>query len=217
MGVVTPMTTNRLQTLQSGLSSPKKKIYISQFQMRYKNSSDWRVWSFMESYGAPSTTAENDYRNLRRHFEVSSQCRRKWEAMNPEERISGHICICGHPESSHEYGGLCSVGPSVCNCRRPRLALWVDDLRYFYRATKGPHEAHALVLGLGALIANRGSASYKIDWSCEMRSCSGTLRVNPARFRNGKNLSMGTSVHDTHKLICEPCLFMGLNGGYVYE
>jgi hypothetical protein len=211
------MSSYRLQTLQSGLSAPRKEIFDSRFQLPSENSSDWRVWSSLEAIGAQGTSPDSDTRETSKQFDVDSQCLQKWKADFAGSKSNGNVCICGHPELAHNGGGLCAVSSMACVCRKPRLAVWVDDIRFFYRATKGPHEAHALVLGLGSLLTSGGDGRYLLPWVCEMRSCGGRLGVNPARFRNSNTLSLGMSVHDTHKLICEPCLFRNLNGGYVYE
>jgi hypothetical protein len=214
-----PLSSNRLQRLQSAPSSLEEKYFSFRSEVRYVNSCDWRDWSpkeghgFSPNYESKSTPA----RSLAPIFGVANQCLRKWMAMNPLEKLSGLVCICGHPEPAHADGGLCSVGPAVCVCRKPKAALWVDDLRFFYRVTKGAHEAHALVLGLQTLLATGGSATRSIDWVCDFRNCGGSVGVNPARFRNSTSLTLHMSVHDMHKLICEPCLFRELNGGYIYE
>lgn len=212
-----PIDTNRLQSLQSGLFSPiKVNIYFIS-DLRYKNSSDWRDWSPLENIGEPLVTSNRNLGQLAEPWRVSRQCLRKWSKITEQDVKSGTVCICGHPTASHEGGGLCDMGYLVCVCRRPRPVIWVDDIRYFYRATKGPHEAHALVLGLAELVRGGGTAQYQVAWRCEYRGCTGRISVNPARFRNASDLALGMPVNDLNKLICEPCLFRELNGGYTNE
>lgn len=210
-----PIETNRLQSLQSGLFSLLKKDIYFDSDLRYKNSWDWRAWSPMESNGNPPKYSGPELREYASHWKVSSQCLNKWLNISTRTDLSGNVCICGHPEHSHVDGGLCNAGSTICVCRKPRLVLWVDDIRYFFRATKGPHEGHALVLGLTALLQGNGKAQYQIEWRCEYQSCGGKVGVNPARFRNGIDIALGMPVNDLNKLICEPCLFRKLNDGYV--
>lgn len=217
VGCGRPMTINRHQTLQSRLFAPRREFIDSRFQPRYTNGSDWRVWSASEDFGREVASPTTNPSEAFTKYEVSILCLRKWRADSAETNSSGYVCICGHPESAHQSGGLCAVGSMACLCRKPRPAIWVDDIRFFYRATKGPHEAHALVMGIGELLSNGGMGRYVLPWICEMQSCKGRTGVNPARFRKNNALALGMSVHDNHKLICEPCLFRNLNGGYIYE
>jgi hypothetical protein len=210
-----PITTNRLQSLQRELSSPKNKNFCFESNLRYKNGSDWRDWKALEGFGPFSSLSSQEVTAASRPWSVSSQTLRKWKDLSNLENFKGYVCICGHPEILHREGGLCSAGHTVCVCPKSRRVLLVDDIRYFLRVTKGPHEAHALVLGLTALEAKGGLAVKQIEWRCEYKSCGGITGVNPARFRNGVTLALGMPVHDLNRLICEPCLFLELNGGYV--
>ena len=212
-----PIHSNPLQSLQSELFSLIKQNISFDSEIRYKNSWDWRDWSALESVGDADRLATHDLRMYSRNWSVSSQCLSAWRQLVDTNQKSGYICICGHPTVAHNAGRLCGVSPYVCACIRPRSVLWVSDVLYFFRATKGPHEGHALVLGLGSLLKSGGSAQYQIAWRCEYQGCEGNVLVNPARFRNSKDLALGMPVHDLNKLICEPCLFRKLNGGYVSE
>ena len=210
-----PMTSNNLQALQTGPSSPKSQNNLDDSELRYKNINDWRDWSALETVGYSYSSVSLELREESRHWNVSSQTLEKWGKLSSLDNFTGLVCICGHPVVLHSEGGLCEAGDTVCVCPKPRTALWVDDIRYFFRVTKGPHEAHALVMGLATLKQNRGEAVRQIDWLCEFKSCQGVVGVNPARFRNSENLAMGIPVRDLNRLICEPCLFRKLNGRYL--
>lgn len=211
-----PIHSNGLQALQREVFSLVEKYISLNSDLRYENSLNWRDWSSLEDIGTLSVVKNQTLRKVAEHWRVSSQCLNSWSRINDLHDKRGMVCICGHPEVSHSGGGLCDAGSLVCLCRRPRPVIWVDDIRYFYRVTKGPHEAHALVLGLTELMLEGGVAHHQIDWQCEHRGCTGKLGVNPARFRNAKDLALGMPVQELNKLICEPCLFRELNGGYIY-
>lgn len=216
-GSGSPINSDGLQTLQSELFSVIEKYIFLDSELRYENSLDWSDRSSLKAIGEPLVTKNQNLGQSPQRWKVSSQCLKKWSQITEKHDMSGSVCICGHPEASHSSGGLCDMGYMVCVCRGPRPVIWVDDIRYFYRATKGPHEAHALVLGLSELTRGGGAAHYQIDWRCEYQGCTGRRAVNPARFRNSRDLALGMPVNDLNKLICEPCLFGKLNGGYTYE
>ncbi len=213
-GFGNPNVTDLLQSLQTQLNLLKELNNILNSELRYKNSSDWRDWSVIDELGAQQVAdaPRQDAQELVTVFQVSKQCQTRFLDRHCSEPVAGFICICGHPNVEHVDDGMCQAGSNICYCRRPRPALRVSDLRYFYRATKGPHEAHALVLGLGSLTQSGGSSSQEIPWVCNSPNCRQVQGVNPVRMRNANILSMGLSVHDKHKLMCEPCLFRALNG-----
>jgi hypothetical protein len=157
-------------------------------------------------------SAMND---LEMHFEVSPQCQRAWQEAMKRDEHSGHVCLCGHPELAHKDGGLCDAGINICFCRKPSPALLVSDIRYFYKATRGPHEAHALSLGFRSLDKHSGSYTLVTDWVCGARECERRQNVGPVRMSSNGALTLKLRGDDNHKLICERCLFMKLNGSYV--
>jgi hypothetical protein len=208
------MMTKRFQTLQTQLKSLEDKNNYLNSDLRYKNGLVWRDWSVKDSIGMliePSPAVRNVH-ELIAQFQVSKQCQSRWLDKYRDEPISGLICICGHPNVEHIDGGMCQAGSQICYCRKPKAALKVSDVRHFYKATKGPHEAHALVLGQNSLIACGGSWKREILWVCHFRGCNQIKGVNPVRMRNDVTLSLGLSAHDKHKLMCENCLFLELNG-----
>jgi hypothetical protein len=153
-------------------------------------------------------------KELEAHFKVSRQSIDAWHMSNREKPEPGSVCICGHPETTHSQSGLCAAGVSICFCRAPKPVVNVSDVRYFFRATKGPHEAHALSLGLQNLRNCGGTGQFIARWQCQSEGCTRTQGVGPVRLRSGGLLSLGLSVKDQHRLMCETCLFTRLNGGY---
>lgn len=213
-GFGSPNSTERLQTLQSQMNSLKEVNNVLNFDLRYKNGWDWRDWSAKVSIGELSDReiSRGVLHELFAQFQVPKQCHSRWTENFRLWPIAGLICICGHPNNEHIDGGTCHAGKHICYCRKPRTAITVSDVRYFYRATKGPHEAHALVLGVNALALSGGRSKREIPWRCDFRRCGQIAGVDPVRMRNEFTLSMSLSVHDNHKLMCEPCLFRELNG-----
>jgi hypothetical protein len=212
-GFGNPTQTDRLQSLQSRMNSLKELNNFLNFDLRYKNGWDWRDWSAKVLIGEsqnPVATGEG-FHDLIKQFQVSVQCQSRWrDSFNPWP-MPGSICICGHPNMKHKNGGICQAGNEICNCSRSQTALSVSDVRYFFRATKGPHEAHALVLGLNSLNLSGGSSEKTMPWVCNFGDCNRIKGVNPVRMRNKTTLAMGLSIHDKHILMCEPCLFQKLN------
>lgn len=209
-----PINTNMFQSLQTGFSSQKNQTNFEDSSLRYKDSNDWRDWSALERIGNSCSDISPELREASRNWNVSSQASGKLGELSSLGSSRGLICICGHPVILHAESGLCRSGAIVCACPKSRPALLVDDIRFFLRVTKGPHEAHALVMGLSTLEEKGGQAVKQIDWRCEYKSCGGVMGVNPARFRNSSTLALGMTVRDLNRLICEPCLFRELNGGY---
>jgi len=150
--------------------------------------------------------------DLEMHFEVSIQCQKAWQEAMKRSEHSGHVCLCGHPELAHKDGGLCNAGIDICYCRKPSLMLIVLDIRYFYKATKGPHEAHALSLGMLSYSKKNGFFRPVKDWVCGALGCEQRMGVGPVRMRNGRWVALRPSAKESHKLMCERCLSMKLNG-----
>lgn len=148
-------------------------------------------------------------------YKVSPQCRRKWLEFADKSSGLSKICLCGHPTTAHSETGLCEAGISICCCRKPNPALIVLDGKYFFRATKGHHEGHALELGRRQYEVNVGKADELITWACSESGCQNTNGVSPVRMSKGTSLYMGLSPHERHKLLCERCLFVKLNGHYI--
>jgi len=208
-----PNPSGRLQSLQSQLTS-QGELYISfRSQIRYTNGLDWRDWSEMVSItdGPNLAIPPGGIGELITRFKVSKQCHDRWVDYYQASPVPGFVCICGHPDKEHVDGGLCQAGSQICFCRRPQTAIQVSDVRHFYKATKGPHEAHALVLGLNSLLTDGGRSVRIMPWDCNLRGCSQIQGVNPVRMRNSTTISLRLSINDTHKLICESCLFRELN------
>ena len=157
-------------------------------------------------------SAMND---LEMQFEVSPQCQDAWLEATKRQDFSGRVCLCGHPELAHQDGALCKAGNDICYCRKPSPIVSVSDIRHFFRATKGPHEAHALSLGFRSLDKHSGSCTFVKDWVCGERECEQREGVGAVRMKKNGAIALGLSVHDNHKLMCERCLFMKLNGSYV--
>lgn len=213
------MKTNRLQTLQSEVSSLKREYLQDISSSPYEKSWDSRVWSGKVDIGAqefehPDVLMQKARLESLKFFDVSEQCFKKWSEIPTSDSYPGNICICGHPNTSHIDGGLCVAGQNICYCRQPRDVIWVSDTRHFYRATKGPHQAHALELGIVNLTGGGGTFSRIVEWKCQSKDCVSSTRVGPVRKRGSGELSLGLSVTDNHKFMCERCLFIRLNGGF---
>jgi hypothetical protein len=208
-----PNRSDRLQSVQSQPTSLGETFISLKSQIRYKNGWDWRDWSAMMSMtdGPNLATSLGDLDELIARFNVSRQCHSRWVDSYQAPLVSGYVCICGHPHREHVDGGMCRAGSQICFCRKPQRAMQVSDVRHFYKATKGPHEAHALVLGLNSLLADGGTSTRTMLWVCNLRACGRIQSVNPVRMRNSTTISLGLSAHDGHKLMCEPCLFRELN------
>lgn len=153
-------------------------------------------------------------KELESHFKVARQSIGVWHSSNHERPEPGGICICGHAEKAHASSGLCAAGVAICFCRAPKPVIYVSDVRYFYRATKGPHEAHALTLGLHNLRNCGGTFEVIARWQCNTKDCPMTQGVGPVRLRPGGLLALGLTVNDQHRLMCEKCLFTKLNERY---
>ncbi len=212
-GFGNPNTTDRLQSLQTQLTSQKELNNVLNFDLRHKNGRDWRDWSAKVLIGESQDSGSTGeaFNDSIAQFQVSVQCQSRWRDSFHPWPISGPICICGHPNMKHKNGGICQTGNEICNCRRSETALNVSDVRHFFRATKGPHEAHALVLGLSSLNLSGGSSQPTKPWVCNLGDCTRIKGVNPVRMRNKTTLAMGLSIHEKHILMCEPCLFQKLN------
>ena len=214
-----PKSTKALQSLQSQLILLKKKYLRQNSYSSSKNGWDSRVWSSSVSIGEselsnPDAMFRKAQLEFIDYFGVAHQCHGKLASLTERSSYKGDVCLCGHPVSEHVEGGLCQAGSNICFCRRASAVLSVSDTRHFYKATKGPHEAHALALGLKDLISHHGAANKLVEWKCQMKACSRTSKVGPVRMRSDVAISLGLSVHDSHKFMCERCLFMKLNGGY---
>jgi hypothetical protein len=147
-------------------------------------------------------------------FGFARQCLDNASILDLIAERPGEICICGHGVDSHPHAGLCQAGSNICYCRGPKPVLWVSDKRSFYKATKGPHEAHALLLGLADLESKNGTYRELLPWICQSRNCGSKSRVGPVRMRSNSDLALGLSVHDYHRFMCDSCLFHQLNGSY---
>jgi len=212
-GFGNPNSTDRLQSLQSQTNSLKELNNYLDFDLRYENGLDWRDWSAEVSIGQlqERELSRAALHELFPQFQVPWQSQSRWMDSFNFWPIAGLVCICGHPNKEHRNGGICQAGKEICNCSRSETALNVSDVRYFFRATKGPHEAHALVLGLNSLNLSGGRSKPEIPWVCNFGDCNRTKGVNPVRMRNKTTLAMGLSVHDKHILMCERCLFQKLS------
>ena len=138
-------------------------------------------------------------------FLLHPECQAIWNKHFPPATFVGEVCACGHPAEIHV--GMCEAGANVCLCREPRAVAKVSDIRYFFRATKGPHEAHALQLGLSALLASGGSYNMIGSWSCEVSDCTNRDSAMPVRMRGGYSPTLKLPVNDLHRFMCEECLF----------
>lgn len=100
------------------------------------------------------------------------------EAIRVDRRLSRsrrkdpHICICGHPISSHtEYSdpahGIiepvisCKPSKMQCHCKQIYPVLYSEDNRLFWRKTNSYGNEHALTRGITASIA----AEKKCYWT----------------------------------------------------
>ena len=215
-GSGSPIATKRLQTFQSQLKSLKDLYFLTNSELRYEKSSDWSDWSRLKHVG-PIASELSSVRKLIEKYEryqVSQQCRGEFRPLAVEADAQGNVCMCGHPEVTHSEGSLCVAGVGICYCNKYSKALRVSDIRYFFRATKGPHEAHALVLGLNALCRDGGNFSQLVVWQCSMPECGHIKRVNPVRMSKGTKPTLGATALERHKLVCEECLYRVLNGGF---
>jgi hypothetical protein len=152
---------------------------------------------------------------LEKHFRFTKQAIQVWQGLNDGQPIPGLVCICGHPDQTHGQPGLCGAGDRICFCSAPRSILRVSDIRYFFRATKGPHEAHAMTLGLQTLISQGGEYELVVRWQCQTVNCMGSQGIGPVRFRPGGKLAFHLPLHEQNRLMCERCLFTKLNGSFL--
>ena len=212
-----PNKLNRLQSLQKRLNSVREKYRVQNSELRYENSLDSKDWSRIVPNGdySQQVTQGSSARDLLVQFKVSSQCRSVWLRCYLPMPVKGEICMCGHPVLDHAGGGLCGAGLFICCCRKPAPAILVSDTRHFYKASKGPHESHALVMGVETLVNSGGEFLRIVPWICTVRGCGRKKGTNPVRLRTPNHLAMGLSVQELHQLMCEPCLFQKLNGGYL--
>lgn len=212
-----PNKLNRLQSLQKRLNALREKHKLQNSDPRYKNSLDSRDWSRIvpDGWTSHQATQASNARDLLVQFKVSSQCRQVWLRCYQPRPVEGEICMCGHPVPDHSGGGLCAAGLGICCCRKPAPAILVSDTRHFYKASKGPHESHALVMGIETLRNAGGKFLRIVPWICKAPNCGRKKGTNPVRMRTRYNLAMGLSVQELHQLMCEPCLFQSLNGGYL--
>lgn len=152
-------------------------------------------------------------RRIRAYFGVAGDCTNVSLSFGHNTETEGVICICGHPVEAHPEDGMCSVSPNICLCRGAKAVLWVSDKRFFYKATKGPHESHALLLGIADLESKLGRTSEVIPWVCRSKRCLSTSKVGPVRMRNGNKLALHVSVTESHAFMCETCLIQRLDRG----
>jgi hypothetical protein len=214
-----PKTSKALQNLQTQLSLLKKKYLQENPYSSSENSQDWRDWNGSVSIrDAALSNPDDSLRKARQdflaYFGMAHQCENKWVNLTDPMSYQGGVCLCGHPVSEHVDNGLCQAGLNICFCRRAKVVINVSDTRHFYKATKGPHEAHALLTGLAGLRASNGKGVKLVEWKCQTKGCSSSSKVGPVRMRRDVDLSLGLSVHDSHRFMCEKCLFIRLNGGY---
>jgi hypothetical protein len=138
------------------------------------------------------------------NYSVHPKCELAWSKLYQPSDFQGEVCLCGHPMAAHN--GMCDVGRDVCLCTDPNPVIEVSDTRYFFRSTKGPHEAHALVLGVSALMKNGGSVQIDNPWRCFVKECSSQAKALPVRMRTGNVPTLKLSVNDANKLLCSSCL-----------
>lgn len=162
---------------------------------------------------------DEDYAAVRaeqeKHFRFTKQAIQVWQGLNDGQPIPGLVCICGHPDKMHGQPGLCAAGDRICFCPASQPALRVSDIRYFFRATKGPHEAHAMTLGLNTLIYRGGEHEIVAPWRCYTVNCTGRQGIGPVRFRPGGKFAFHLTFHEQNRLMCERCLFTRLNGSFL--
>lgn len=211
-----PFLNDRLQTLQTQLNKLEESNIFFISNLRYDERVDWRLWSETLPVGVAEhiRQAAISVSEAYTRFKVSPQCRPGFTEAVWNEHVAGYVCICGHPEVSHNGGILCEAGIGICYCARYSKTLRVSDVRYFFKATKGPHESHALVLGLSDLLASGGSSTSQVVWQCSFAECGQMQRVNPCRMGKGRKFTLGATALERHKLVCEACLYRGLNGGF---
>jgi len=136
---------------------------------------------------------------------VHPECKEIWDATFPPPSFDGDVCICGHPLEIHDR--LCKAGATVCLCQDARAVARVSDTRYFFRSTKGPHEAHGLQLALSALSSAGGTFEKLQPWNCEVKECPTKGPALAVRMRGGYIPTLKLPVIDLHRFMCEDCLF----------
>lgn len=206
----------KLQSLQSQLTSILNGNFSPKIISSSEISCDWRDWSPSQEATVRDTVL---YRQPPTKFGVSKHLVNYWlEAATSTDPVPGEICICGHPSSAHQFGTYCIVGPRVCTCSKPEPVLWVSDVRYFYKATKGPHEAHALIAGIQDLVSQGENLVRLVRWGCSIRGCINWEQVGPVRLKRGRPTLKVVNEHEKNVLLCEDCLYRYCNdGGSVSE
>lgn len=137
-------------------------------------------------------------------YHVHAQCQAAWNERYAPPQGQGEICICGHPMFAHD--GMCTIGTDLCTCMQPEAFIQVSDTRHFFRFTKGPHEAHALSLGIQNLLNAGGQATITKPWLCSVKGCERQSGVLPVRMRSGNIPTLKVSVADLNRLLCDSCL-----------
>lgn len=205
-----------LQSLQSQLISLLNRDFSPKIANSSEISFDWRDWRPSQE---ETVSDKMFYRQPPVKFGVSRHLVNHWlGATASTDPVPGEICICGHPSSAHQFGTYCIVGPRVCTCSRPEPVLWVSDVRYFYKATKGPHEAHALTTGIQDLVSQGENLVRLVRWGCCIRGCTNWELVGPVRLKRGRPTLRIVNEHEKNVLLCEDCLYRYCNeGGSVSE
>lgn len=130
------------------------------------------------------------------------------EAIQADQRLSRmrrkspHICVCGHPVSSHTVDEssnppsvFCKPSKMNCHCNQVLPVLYAEDNRLFWRKTNSYGNEHALIRGITASM----SAGKKVSWllaehvicyDCERKSKGDLLpaliELNVYGYPNGK-------------------------------
>ena len=205
-----------LQSLQSQLISLFRKFFLKKYFFSKENSWDWSDWSdWSEWIRTESARDLNKERNLLppEEFQVSKHAIKRWlEDSQANAPWSGDVCMCGHPMALHQFGIQCLIGPRICTCVSPKAILRVSDLRYFYNASKGPHEAHALIRGNRALEERAGKSVQLLPWVCCIQGCTDGQFVGPVRLGDGRPTLRVVLNHEKNVLLCEDCLYRYSNG-----
>jgi hypothetical protein len=159
-----------------------------------------------------SLAHQESLRKLREHFGVHNNQWEKWYELTHGLNKSGNVCRCGHPIELHDgSAGLCGIDTKICCCTEPNVAAKVSDLRYFFRASLGPFESHALARGLKLLVEAQGAYELSENWTCLVRNCASQTRVGVIRTNQNNQLRLRASVTERHIFMCETCYLARLN------
>jgi len=133
----------------------------------------------------------------------------QWQARVKDKKRNGEVCICGHSVKYHKAastGGqvFCVPGRTVCECRTPRTALIVSDLRQFMQKTEGTGALHALGKGI-ATGKRKGVTMTPILTACDdcHRETAEGFPVAPAPIDSTGRITDVTT--QWNLLLCRDC------------